>query len=164
MVLLVSFVITLVLVFLELSLGHYFLIFGTGAYVTLAFLASLAIRSRNYFQVVLAFVAGVFFDFASIYSFPLFTTVFLLVMLAGRTVFYQKTSYKTLNSFIVLLLVSTLLLSSASLPILVRNDLVGWQNFVLTISVNLILTLSVGLILYRLLEPYYNWLDKKTEK
>jgi hypothetical protein len=164
MIFLVSLVITLGLTFFELSFGHHFLIFNSTAYITLAFLVSLSFRSRNYFQIFLALIAGLLFDFASVYRFPVFTTIFLLVMLSGRVFFYRKTSYNSLSTYIIFLFISSLMIYLISLPILFDNNFLGWQNYLITTVTGVLLTILVGLIIHRVLEPYYNWLDRKTEK
>jgi len=164
MIFLVSLVITLGLTFFELSFGHHFLIFNSTAYITLAFLVSLSFRSRNYFQIFLALIAGLLFDFASVYEFPVFTTIFLMVMLLGRVIFYRKTSYKSLSTYIIFLLISSLMIYLISFPILFDNNFLGWQNYLITTVTGVLLTILVGLVIYRILEPYYNWLDRKTEK
>ena len=164
MVFFVSLIITLVFAIFELSFGHSFQVFGAVPYITLAFLVSLSVRSRNYFQIFLALIAGLLFDFASIHAFPVFTIIFVLIMILGRIVFYRKTSYKSLNSFVVLLLISVVVVYLISLPTLINNQFLGWQNYLKTFIAGIILTTVIGLIIYRLLEPYYSWLDKKTEK
>lgn len=164
MVFFVSLIITLVFTIFELSFGHSFQVFGAVPYITLAFLVSLSVRSRNYFQIFLALIAGLLFDFASIHAFPVFTIIFVLIMILGRIVFYRKTSYKSLNSFVVLLLISVVAVYLISLPTLINNQFLGWQNYLKTFIAGIILTTVIGLIIYRLLEPYYGWLDKKTEK
>lgn len=164
MVFLISLLVTLGLTFLEISVSHYFQFFNASAFFTLAFLVGLSIRSRNYFQIILAGLAGLVFDFASLNTVPIFTIIFILTVIIGRVFFYRKTSNKIINPFVLLLLISTSLIYLSSLPILFRSNFVGWQNYVVIFAAGTVLTLVIGLIEYRLFEPYFNWLDERTEK
>jgi cell shape-determining protein MreD len=111
-----------------------------------------------------AFLAGVIFDFAGTGNIGEFTIIFLLTVLIGRVVFYRKTSYASISSFVVLLLISTLLIYAWQIPLLSSDNFVGWQSFAKTFISGLVLTLAAGVIIYKIFGSYFNWYQKKTEK
>ncbi|MDD5693295.1 MAG: hypothetical protein WC437_00385 [Patescibacteria group bacterium] len=164
MIYFVSLLIVLLFSFLELSFLPYFTVFNINIFMVLAYLVALSVKSRNYFHIALALIAGIIFDFASSGFMGQFTLTFVLTVLIGRLFFYRKTSYKSANSFLILLIVSTLVVYLFQIPILFDNNFYGWQNYLLSVLLGTIGTVIFGLIMYRLLEPYFNWIEEKTEK
>lgn len=164
MIYLISLAIVLVLSYLEISFLPYFSLFNVSAFITLSFLVALAVRSRDYFQILLSVVAGIIFDFASSGFVGQYTIIFVSTTLLGRMFFYQKTSYKNIYSFSLLLLLSAITIYLVQFPILFDINFLGWQRYVFTLIYGTLITIIVGLIMYGGLNPYFNWLERKTEK
>lgn len=160
----ITILITLLLTFFEISFSHYFLLFGATAFFTLAFIAAFTIKSNSYIQIFVAFLAGSIFDFASVGHFGEFTIIFLLTIIMGRVLFYRKTSYGSINSYLTLLLISTFLIYLWQLPLLISNKMLGWQSFLRIVLVGSLMTVVFGIIIYKVTDGYFNWLQKKTEK
>ena len=163
MVYIVSLLIVILLSFLELSFLPYFSVLNISIFIVLPFLVASSVKSRDYFVIIIALVAGIMFDYASSGFIGQYILIFVLTVLVGRIFFNQKSSYRSSKPFLILLLISTLTIYLTQIPILINNNFVGWQNYLVYVIFGTSGTLIFGLILYRLLEPYFSWIEKNSE-
>ncbi len=160
---LVTFLISMALVFLELSFMPYFVIFEVTPFLFLPFLIDLSLKSRNNFIPIIATLAGMLFDFASNNSYPFYTILFIAITLVDRFFFYRKSNYSNKFTFLGLVTISITIVYLFKTRILINNwD--SWQTYLFSYLICILLSLTFAVIIDRVLEKYFLWLEEKMDK
>ena len=160
---LATFLISIILVFLELSFIPYFDIFGVTPFLFLPFLVDLSLKSRNNFIPILATIAGLFFDFASNGNYPFYTILFIAIALIDRIFFYRKSNYSNKFTYLGIVTISILIVYLFKAETILSNK-EYWQGFLFSYLICVLLSLVFAVIIDRALEKYFIWLEEKTEK
>ena len=135
MIFFISWLIILVLLFLEVSfLPHFFTVFGS--FLILPYLVLYSHRDKTIHPFILTFVAGLILDSISGNALPIFSISFLISIFIGKVFFAQFDTYgesrANLIVIIVSLLITYLFSNRATKFVRTFGGLVGFIVFELT--------------------------------
>ena len=156
--------ISIILVFTELSFLPYFKIFGVGISIFLPFIILLSIRVRWYYTFWLAFFGGLIFDYSSGSNLGLFVAIFVFMAMISRALFFKKTNYLSLASYIWLITFGTVLTFILQAFWLYKSGFTDWGQFFLILVIKIILSVIAGLLLYKIFDKFLEWVNKKQEE
>jgi len=160
----VTLLIAMLLTFLELSFLPYFSLYSISPLLVLPFLIDLSLKSRNNILPIIAFMAGIIFDFSAGSTVPFYTILFLLAVMIDRIIFYRKSSYSNKITYISIMAVTVIIVYISKLEVLYNNQFSHWQDYLFSFFTCLVLTIIFGLLIDRVLERYFLWLEERTEK
>jgi len=153
--------ISLGLILFELCLKPLINIYGAVPLLVVPFLVMLSIKYRGYIHYFLAIFFGIIFDSLSYESNWRFTFIFVAITILGRTLFFRESNYNVWQSYMILISISVFAIYLSQINVLINDNFVGWSNFAVISVLSIILTLIVGALLYRYLNGYVDWLNKK---
>lgn len=156
--------ISLLLIYFELSFLPYFKIFGVTPYIFLAFMILLSIRARWYFTYWVAFFGGLIFDFTTGSNVGIYVATFVFMAMISRALFFKKLNYLSIASYVWLMTLGTSLTFIFQAYFLYQDRFNEWSKFFFILSMKITTTLLAGLILYKMLDRYMDWLNKKLEE
>ncbi len=152
------------LIFFEISFLPYFKVFGATPYVFLAFIILLSIRVRWFFTYWIAFLGGLIFDYSTGSNLGLFVATFVFISMISRALFFRKTNYLSIASYTWLIVFGTVLTFIFQIYMLQRDGFSEWSGFFLSLASKTLFTLLIGFILFKILDRYMDWLNKSIEE
>lgn len=157
-----SFLITISLYFLELSLLPHFISWSPMPLLVLPFLSILGLKDRTIFPIILAGIMGIITDSVSGNVIPVFSIAYVLVTLISKIFQAQFLSYGEMRAYMINISLALFIIFGTDFALKIQG-LHGF-SWVLPLGLSIIIT-YVLLILYTFLgRKYFSWIEKETEE
>jgi len=153
---------TFALSIMGISFLPHFWPYLTTPILVLPYLAIISIKDKTIYPYFLALLAGLIYDSATRLTLPLYTLLFISIILFSKFLFSKLTSYSVNRAIYILVLVGYIISIFFSYDVIISS----YQNVSLYILliINILAVFTESFLLLRFGGKYFDWIEKETRE
>jgi len=162
MIYFVSAIITFLLSILGISFLPHFWPYLTTPILVLPYLAIISIKDKTIYPYFMALFAGVIYDVATKLTLPLYTLLFIFIILISKFLFSKLTSYSINRAIYILVAIGFIISVSFSYETVINSY--QYSSLYILLVTNLFALFIESFLLLHFGGRYFDWIEKETSE